>query len=80
MAYDWAQLKLSETEQKTLQFCQHKPLSNKEIFIALGYKSLSGNLKKALKRLQEIGLLQYTIPDKPRSQHQQYMLTQKGQK
>ena len=35
-------------------------------------------LKRALQRLREIGALAYTIPAKPRSQHQQYVITAKG--
>lgn len=66
------------TELKILNICQEKPSGNKEILAALGYTSLSGHVKKALKRLKEIGAIVYTIPDKPRSQNQQYLITEKG--
>ena len=77
-AYDQAQVKLSETELKILHFCQKRAAGNKEIIAALGYKSLGGHLKKALKHLQEIGAIAYTIPEKPRSRNQQYQITAKG--
>ena len=57
-------MKFSETELKILKLCQNKPHSNKEIMIALGYKSVSGNVKKALSHLQELGAIGYTIPEK----------------
>jgi ATP-dependent DNA helicase RecG len=53
-------------------------VGNKNILDELGYKSLSGNVKKALQRLREIEAIVYTIPDKPRSRHQQYAITAKG--
>jgi hypothetical protein len=36
------------------------------------------NVKKALPHLVELGLLAYTIPDKPTSRLQQYVLTLLG--
>ena len=73
-----AQVRLSETELKILEICQKYPAGNKEILAALGYKSPSGNVKRALKRLREIGIIAYSIPQKPRSQHQQYNVTERG--
>ena len=73
-----AQVSLSQTELKILDICQTSPAGNKESLTELGYKSLSGNVKKALKRLKEIGAIAYTIPDKPRSQNQRYVITQIG--
>jgi ATP-dependent DNA helicase RecG len=46
--------------------------------IALGYTSLTGNVKKALNRLKKIQAIAYTIPNKPRSQHQKYKITEQG--
>lgn len=77
-AYDEAQVKLSETELKILHLCQKQATGNKEIIATLGYKSLGGHLKKALKHLQEMGAIAYTIPEKPRSRNQQYKITAKG--
>jgi len=73
-----AQVRISETELKILQLCLRRPVGNKDILHELDYKSLSGNVKKALQRLRKIDAIGYTIPDKPRSKHQQYAITAKG--
>lgn len=73
-----AYAKLSETELKILRMCRENPIGNKDIILNLGYKSLSGNVKKALQRLKGMAAIAYTIPDKPRSQFQKYILTEKG--
>ena len=58
--------------------CFLAPLSSAEIATALGHKQLSGNLRKALPRLRDGGLLEYTIPESPNSRLQKYRLTEKG--
>jgi predicted HTH transcriptional regulator len=59
--------------------CSVQPLSSGEIATALGHKKLSGNIRKALPRLKDAGLLAYTVPDKPNSRLQKYRLTPTGQ-
>jgi DNA-binding PadR family transcriptional regulator len=61
-----------------LQACAKQPLSSGEIATALGHKTLSGNVRKALPALRDAGLLEYTISDKPQSRLQKYRLTEKG--
>ena len=61
-----------------LRACADGPKSSAEIAEFLGHKQLSGNIRKALPRLREAGLIEYTIPDKPKSRLQKYRLTEKG--
>ncbi len=58
--------------------CFLAPLSSAEIATALGHKQLSGNLRKALPRLRDAGLIEYTIPESPNSRLQKYLLTETG--
>ncbi|MCK4649250.1 hypothetical protein KAT51_06985 [bacterium] len=44
----------------------------------LGHKTVSGELKKQIKRLLELKLIEMTIPKKPNSRLQKYRLTEKG--
>ncbi len=74
-----AHIKLTETERKILIICNN-PIGNKGLVDALGYKSFTGNVKRAMQHLKKIQAIEYTIPDKPRSQNQQYRITEKGQK
>jgi hypothetical protein len=47
--------------------------------MALGHKTLSGNVKRSLNRLKELNAIAYTIPEKPRSQKQKYVITDIGE-
>ena len=69
---------LTIIEQEILRLCLSVPLSTREVANRLGYKSISGNLKKAFPNLIQHELLHYTIPDKPRSSKQKYKTTQLG--
>jgi DNA-binding PadR family transcriptional regulator len=67
-----------QVDAHILAVCLLAPLSSAEIATALGHKQLSGNLRKALPRLREAGLVEYTIPESPNSRLQKYRLTEKG--
>ncbi len=55
-----------------------KNSSTPEILAELGYQRRTRNYNNAVKFLQERGLIEMTIPDKPRSRKQQYRLTPGG--
>lgn len=44
----------------------------------LGHKTVSGELKLQLKKLVEMALVEFTIPEKPNSRLQKYRLTSEG--
>ena len=68
----------AQVDRDILAVCSEHPLSSSEIAAALKHKKLSGNLRKALSRLKQTGLLEFTIPEKPKSKLQKYKLTGSG--
>ncbi len=54
------------------------PLSKKDLLEKLGYKNLSGNIKKSFRKLLKTGMIEYTVPENQRSKQQRYQLTEKG--
>jgi len=65
---------LSKTEKQILEACQDSPLSSSQLLDVLGYKSRTGNFKKALSSLLHKKLLVRTIPNAPRSGKQKYKI------
>jgi len=61
-----------------MEICSESPKSTPELLQSLGYKNRTGNFKRAVSHLSEMGLLEMTIPTKPRSKKQKYRLTNKG--
>jgi LacI family transcriptional regulator len=68
----------AQVDHGILKACRRCPLSSSEIATALGHKTLSGNLRKAIPRLKAAGLLEYTLPSHPRSRLQRHRLTAEG--
>ena len=54
------------------------PLSEAELAGRLGQKQASGQLHEVVGRLLADRLIEYTVPDKPRSRLQKYRLTETG--
>ncbi|MCC6678940.1 MAG: hypothetical protein IT436_17575 [Phycisphaerales bacterium] len=71
---------LSQTEFRILDALKPGPKSVSELSSALGYKSLVGGFKQALRKLEALKAIALTIPDKPRSQHQKRVLTETGKR
>lgn len=71
---------LNETEYRLLKLAKRAPIDNQQIRNELAHATLSGNVRRALYHLMKLGLLEYTIPDKPRSKLQQRRLTPLGRR
>ena len=69
---------MSDIGQRIPDICSDRARSTPELLQFLGYKTRTGNFKRALTRLLDLGCLKMTIPDKPRSRFQKYRLTDKG--
>ena len=69
---------LSVIELKILQMCHKQDTSMSELLKNLGYKTKPGGIKKTMKKLLELELIAYTLPDVPRSKRQQYKITHLG--
>ena len=69
---------LQSWESSLLRVCANKDATGAELLEAAGYSSRTGNFKRGLEKLLNLGLLEMTIPDKPRSSKQLYHLTAKG--
>lgn len=54
------------------------PLSRSELSTKLGKKKPTGQLYNVVRDLLEDQMIEYTLPEKPRSRRQQYRLTEKG--
>ena len=54
------------------------PSGIQELMTLLNWKDRSKFRKKYIATLQETGILEMTIPDKPQSSNQQYFLSEKG--
>jgi ATP-dependent DNA helicase RecG len=62
---------------RIIEILQKEPLSRSELSKELGHKKISGQLNKVLKELIKEGVVSYTIPEKPKSRLQKYILTKK---
>ena len=63
---------------RVLQQLANGPKSKSELSLGLGQKRVSGQLNKVIRALMAEDHIGFTIPEKPRSQHQKYGLTDRG--
>ena len=73
------QAALSAKEIAMLRACLDDAVPAEVLSAAAGHPSRTGHFKRWLNRLLRGGLLEMTVPDKPRSPAQKYRLTEKGQ-
>ncbi|HLJ95763.1 MAG TPA: ATP-binding protein [Gemmataceae bacterium] len=71
---------LNDTERRLLHALAGQPLAKADLVTALGYRTITGNVRKALDRLDGLGLIAFTVPAKPRSKSQKRRLTERGKK
>ena len=67
-----------DLKSKVLNLLTDGPMSRSELSKKLGHKKVSGQLYNVLRDLRGDQMIEYTLPDKPRSKQQQYRLTDKG--
>jgi ATP-dependent DNA helicase RecG len=78
-AHDKAHEPITEVEHVIMTASAQSPKSTPELLRMLGYKSRTGNFKRALSRLLDMGLLEMTNPQKPRARNQRYRSTHLGE-
>ena len=72
------QAALSAKEIAMLQACLDDPVAADALMATAGHVSRTGQFRRWLHRLLRDGLLEMTVPGKPRSPAQRYRLTQRG--
>jgi ATP-dependent DNA helicase RecG len=74
--------KLTKTLTKTLDIIYYlaEEKSRTELFEFLGLENQTLNFNTNIKPLIDDGLIEMTLPDKPKSRYQKYRLTEKGKK
>ena len=68
-----------DLKSRVLNLLTDGPMSRSELSQKLGQKEVSGQLRKVFRELLTDEMIQYTLPEKPRSPQQQYRLTEKGE-
>ena len=67
-----------DLKSRVLNLLADSPMSKSELSTKLGHKKISGQLYKIVRDLMADQMIEYTLPEKPRSPRQQYQLTEKG--
>ncbi len=77
-AYDGVPEPINRSEWRIMVACRTVPRSAPELLKALNYTARTGHFKLGLRHLLQIQFLEMSLPDRPRSKHQRYCLTDKG--
>ena len=72
------QAELGARDTDMLRACSREDLASRELQHAGGYAGRTRSFEQRLNRLVGEGLVEMTVPDKPRSPMQKYRLTEKG--
>ena len=75
---EWVQASLGDREVAMLRACVRENATSKELHKAAGYAGRTRSFELWLNRLLSEGLLEMTVPDKPRSPVQKYRLKDSG--
>ena len=67
-----------DLKSKVLNLLTDGPMSRSELSKKLGQKRASGQLYNVVRALLDDQMIEYTLPEKPRSKRQEYRLTNKG--
>ena len=67
-----------DLKSRVLNLLTDGPMSRSELSKKLGQKKPTGHLYNVIRDLLNAQMIEYTLPDKPRSRAQQYQLTDKG--
>ena len=68
----------SARDTAMLRACDREAVPGEELLAAAGYSHRTGDFRRRLERLLNGGLLEMTVPDRPRSPLQKYRLTDRG--
>ena len=67
-----------DMQSKVIKLLATGPMPKSELSKKLGHKRISGQLNKVVQDLLDDQMIEYTLPEKPRSPRQKYQLTNKG--
>lgn len=70
--------RLAPQDAAMLRACAAQPVASGILLSVAGYSRRAGSFTKRLGQLLQRGLLERTVPNKPRSPEQRYRLTEKG--
>lgn len=75
---DKYRVELGDAAMSVLTSLEEKPLSRKELFVAIQLNGDSRAFKRHIAPLLAEDLIEMTVPEKPNSRLQKYRITQKG--